>query len=96
MVKYLEPKEHYNEKTRGRDKISFESISIGNGHLAAILKTSQISKSSPNTLYLWGKNSQGQLGFLSKTAVSVPRSAFLLNAKEYQDVTCGDEFTMVY
>ena len=96
MVKYLEPKEHYNEKTKTREKISFDSLSIGNGHLAAVLKTSEISKSSPNTLYLWGKNSQGQLGFLSKTAVSIPRSAFLLNAKEYQNVTCGDECTIVY
>ena len=89
-------KRYFNEKNKKEATISFDSVSIGNGHIGAILKTSLFDANSSDTLFLWGKNSNGQLGHVSKASTSLPRSAFLLNPNKLTQVFCGDEITFIY
>lgn len=95
-MKFLEAKRYYDEKRQKETLISFDNISIGNGHMGAILKTSVYNKQAPDTLFLWGKNSNGQLGNESKVSVAEPKSSFLLNPKELSKIFCGNESTIVY
>jgi alpha-tubulin suppressor-like RCC1 family protein len=89
LVRFLEPRKFYNEATKHEEFHNFSQVSIGKNHIGAVMDTSSIKMNpkAPNTLYLWGSNSDGQLGQNLK-------SCYLLEG--FSKVACGEETTLVY
>lgn len=87
----LEPKEVPTFFSTVLEKII--DVSCGRHHTACIVgKRTPFNDRIVGELYLWGRNSSGQLGLENPQNVLSPQESSLINVKQ---VVCGDDHTLV-